>query len=95
MSEWSPLVGDICSGSVGGFAVGYFVKKVSKIILFILGGYLLSLQFLAGRKLITIHYDIFLSAGSSLLQKVSSIAPSFAPFGLSFVGGIALGLKKE
>ncbi len=44
---WTPLVGEIGMGGVGGFLVGFAVKKAAKIIAVIIGLFFLSLQYLA------------------------------------------------
>lgn len=94
MSELSPLIGDLTLGGVGGFCIGYAIKKLLKLLALIFGTGFLGIQFLASKKLITIHYEILGDWGASLLHKVSDLQMSFAPLGVAFVGGLTLGLKK-
>ncbi len=91
---YSPLIGDVSCGAVGGFCIGYSAKKIAKVIAFIFGAWLMSLQILASRRLITINYNQFYIAGDTMIKSISQVGLSLAPLGLSFTGGLALGLKK-
>jgi uncharacterized membrane protein (Fun14 family) len=87
-------------GGVGGFLVGYAVKKVVKIIAVILGLGLLSLLYLSYKGIVQISYDKLLSEvekGLGLIGAGQSIIPSIIaniPFAASFTAGFLLGLKK-
>jgi uncharacterized membrane protein (Fun14 family) len=95
----SPLVYQLGVGAVGGFIVGFAVKKISKLLLVLLGILIVVLLYLGVSGIISINYDALWSAlagslgflgqaGSWLIGLVSLI-----PFMGSFIAGFLLGLK--
>ena len=95
----SPLAFQLGVGGVGGFIVGYALKKLSKLVLFLTGVFLLALIYLSTRGIININYDalwnalsnLFGSAGSAFSWLVGVI--SVLPFAGSFIAGFLIGLK--
>lgn len=87
-------------GGIGGFLVGYAVKKVAKILAVILGLGFLSLLYLSYKGIIQISYDRLLGeveSGLELIgigQSVISSIIANIPFAASFITGFILGLKK-
>ena len=87
-------------GGIGGFLVGYAVKKVAKMLAVILGLGFLSLLYLSYKGIIQISYDRLLSeveGGLELIgigQSVISSIIANIPFATSFITGFILGLKK-
>jgi uncharacterized membrane protein (Fun14 family) len=87
-------------GGIGGFLVGYAVKKVVKILAVILGLGFLSLLYLSYKGIIQISYDKLLSEveeGLGLTGFGQSVILSIIaniPFAASFTVGFLLGLKK-
>ncbi|MEM2509451.1 MAG: FUN14 domain-containing protein [Candidatus Methanomethylicia archaeon] len=87
-------------GGIGGFLVGYAVKKVAKILAVILGLGFLSLLYLSYKGIIQISYDRLLGEVESGLkfigigQSVISSIIANIPFAASFITGFILGLKK-
>jgi uncharacterized membrane protein (Fun14 family) len=100
MSELiSPLVFQLGVGGVGGFVVGFAIKKLSKLVLVLIGLFLLALIYLGARGIININYDALWSGLSSLLGLAGSAFSwlvsviSLFPFAGSFLFGFLLGLK--
>ena len=91
--ELSPLIGDLGMGGISGLCVGYAVKKAAKVVAFFAGLYLLVLQYLAQKGVVTIHYDKLMEFGASTLSKVSNIGIRLAPTSVAFAGGFYLGLR--
>ncbi len=86
-------------GGLGGFIIGYALKKISKIILVLIGLFIIALVYLGMKGIISINYDALLEsisgllgmayAASSLLVQVIALIP----FAGSFVTGFLIGLK--
>jgi uncharacterized membrane protein (Fun14 family) len=84
-------------GGVGGFLVGYTVKKVIKILMVLVGLYALSLFYLAYQEIIELNSGKLLEITSSLIaQSVGFLSSTIAylPFSGSFAVGFALGVAK-
>ena len=84
---------------VGGFVVGYVIKKISKQIVILLGFLFLFLLYLGSSGIININYDKLLEAiGNGLgltgqaVQWIVGII-SILPFAGSFFAGFFLGFK--
>lgn len=100
MSEFiSPLAFQLGVGGVGGFVVGFAIKKLSKLVLVLIGLFLLALIYLGARGIININYDALWSGLSGLLGLAGSAFSwlvgviSLLPFAGSFLVGFFLGLK--
>jgi uncharacterized membrane protein (Fun14 family) len=100
MSEIFPSVGyQIGLGGLGGFIVGYALKKLSKLILILIGLAIIVLLYLGTKGIISINYDALWSglanslgmAGSAFSWLIGVI--SLLPFAASFLVGFLLGLK--
>jgi uncharacterized membrane protein (Fun14 family) len=87
------------AGGIGGFIVGYAVKKISKLLAIVIGLFLIALIYLGTQNIITINYDALWKAvesslglaGSGLSWLVGII--SLLPFAGSFIVGFLLGFK--
>lgn len=96
----SPLAGELGIGGIGGFCVGYAMKKVAKIVAAVCAVGFLGLQYLAYRGIIAINYSALNSwvmnmlGEAGALQVILTTLLAQMPFGVGFVGGLALGLKK-
>jgi uncharacterized membrane protein (Fun14 family) len=96
----TPLLGELGIGGVGGFLVGFALKKAAKLIALIIGLFFLSLQYLAYEDIISIDYGALQAFANELLGQASgaqTLLTDFivhAPFGAAFVGGLYLGLQK-
>jgi len=102
MSEvLTPIVTQLGIGAVGGFIVGYALKKVTKIVAVIIGLFLVALIYLVNKGIITIDYgkfeDAILNAlggaGTTLGWLATLIAhlPFAGAFGLGFFLGFKIG----
>jgi len=94
-----PIVYQVGVGGIGGFFVGYLVRKVAKIVAFFLGIFLLSLISLAYVGAISMNYDALTEVLSKLTipeQAAELLMPILAnlPFAGSFIIAFLIGLKK-
>jgi len=100
MSElFSPLVYQLGIGGIGGFIVGYTIKKVSKLIVILIGVFIIVLLYLGTQGVISINYEAlwkalegsFSFAGQAAGWLIGLI--SLIPFMGSFIVGFLLGFK--
>jgi len=95
----TPIVYQLGLGAVGGFIVGYALKKMTKIVFVILGLFILALVYLSYKGIIIINFEALESAISGALgwagQAGDWIIPiiSHLPFAGSFGLGLFLGFK--
>jgi uncharacterized membrane protein (Fun14 family) len=95
----SPLAYQLGVGGIGGFIVGFAIKKLSKLILFLIGIFLIILLYLGTSGVISINYDSLFNALAGLLGFAGQAASwligliSLLPFVGSFVVGFLLGFK--
>jgi len=94
-----PIIYQLVIGGIGGFLVGYIVKKVAKIFAVILGIFILSLIALAYIGAISMNYDKLTDVLSKLTipeQAVELLMPILAnlPFAISFAVTFLIGLTK-
>ncbi len=95
----SPLVFQLGVGGIGGFVVGYALKRLSKLILILIGLFILALIYLGTQGILNINYGalwdglsrLIGSAGSAFSWLVGVI--SLLPFAGSFIVGFPLGLE--
>jgi uncharacterized membrane protein (Fun14 family) len=95
----SPLVFQLGIGGVGGFIVGFALKKLSKLVLFLTGLFILALIYLSTQGIINVDYASLFNALAGLIGSASSAFSwlvgviSLLPFAGSFIAGFLLGLK--
>jgi uncharacterized membrane protein (Fun14 family) len=95
----SPIVFQLGVGGIGGFVVGYALKKLSKLIIVLIGLFVLALIYLGTQGILNINYGALWNALSSLVGSASSTfnwlvgVISLLPFAGSFIVGFLLGLK--
>ena len=95
----SPLVFQLGVGGVGGFVVGFALKKLSKLTLVLIGVFILALIYLSARGIININYNALWKALVSLIGSAGSAFSwligfiSVLPFAGSFIAGFVIGLK--
>ncbi|NWF87524.1 hypothetical protein HXY32_06940 [Candidatus Bathyarchaeota archaeon] len=95
----SPIAYQLGIGGIGGFVVGYVIKKISKLILFLIGLFFILLLYLGTSGVISINYDKLFNALAGLLSFAGQAASwlvgiiSLLPFVGSFIVGFMLGFK--
>jgi uncharacterized membrane protein (Fun14 family) len=95
----SPLVFQLGIGGVGGFIVGFALKKLSKLVLFLTGLFILALIYLSTQGIINVNYASLFNALSGLIGSAGSAFSwlvgviSLLPFAGSFIAGFLIGLK--
>jgi uncharacterized membrane protein (Fun14 family) len=95
----SPLVYQFGVGGVGGFIVGYAIKKISKLAAILIGLIILLLLYLSTQGIISINFEALFNAVSGLFGATGQAASwlvgviSIIPFMGSFVVGFLLGFK--
>lgn len=95
----SPLVFQLGIGGIGGFIIGFALKKLSKLVLFLIGIFILALVYLSTQGIINISYGALWDSLSSLVGAAGSAFSwlvgviSLLPFAGSFVVGFLIGLK--
>lgn len=86
-------------GGIGGFIVGFTIKKLSKLIVFLMGLFVIFLLYLGTSGIININYEkfgetlkgLFTFAGQAAAWLIGLI--SLLPFMASFIAGLILGFK--
>jgi uncharacterized membrane protein (Fun14 family) len=95
----TPLVYQFGLGAVGGFILGFALKKVAKIFIVVIGIFILALLYLGVGNIISVNYGALSNAIGKWLgtagQSVSWIVGliSIFPFVGSFMVGFFLGFK--
>ncbi len=95
----SPIVYQLGIGGIGGLIVGFAVKKIGKIIAFIVGLGLIALIYLSTQGIISINWGPLWSAIAGGLGLATSAfnwivgVISLLPFAGSFVAGFLIGFK--
>ncbi len=97
MSEiFSPIVFELGLGAVGGFVVGFALKKLAKLFIVLIGILIIVLLYLGASDVISINFNALLSTVSDWLGGAASWLAgliSLLPFIGSFLVGFLLGLK--
>ena len=94
MSEaFAPIIFQLGIGGIGGFFIGYAVRKVVKVAL-ILGVVVLSLIFLLYTNVIDIDYGGLAEMTSNFINAINPALGLLIPLliHLPFVGGLIIGL---
>jgi uncharacterized membrane protein (Fun14 family) len=95
----TPVVYQLGLGAVGGFIVGFALKKIAKIFLVIIGLFVIALLYLGLNNVININYGSLwttIANGLGLAGQAASWIVgviSVLPFLGSFVVGFLIGLK--
>ncbi len=100
MSEvFIPIAYQLGVGAVGGVLVGYAIKKLAKLVAFIIGLFFLALIYLSYSGTIIVNYGKLAEATKGLFglsgQALEWLTPiiSHLPFASSFMVGLIIGLK--
>jgi uncharacterized membrane protein (Fun14 family) len=95
----SPVLFQFGTGGIGGFIVGFAIKKISKLLAILVGIFIAFILYLATQGIITVNYEALWNFLESLLAFAKESAAwfigfiSLLPFMGSFVAGLILGLK--
>ena len=97
----APIVYQLGLGSVGGFVVGFALKKISKLFIVIVGLFVLALLYLGLNNVININYDALWGTianalglagqAAAWIVGVVSVLPFVGSFSLGFLLGFKLG----
>ena len=83
-------------GGVIGFLLGFTLKRVIKLFLFIIGLYIISLLWLADNGIVTVNWgalEEFIRSFGGTFKDMSQTLIKTASFGGGFAVGFAMGLK--
>jgi uncharacterized membrane protein (Fun14 family) len=95
----TPVVYELGLGAVGGFVVGFALKKIAKIFLIVIGIFVAALLYLGASDIITINFSALWSTVSGWLGGAGQAASwlvgliAIIPFIGSFSAGFLLGFK--
>jgi uncharacterized membrane protein (Fun14 family) len=95
----SPVIYQLGLGAVGGFIVGFVIKKLARLFIVLLGIFIIILLYLGTSGVISINYSALWSTITSWLGGAGQAASwligliSLIPFIGSFIVGFLLGLK--
>ena len=95
----SPVVYQLGLGAVGGFIVGFALKKLAKLFIMLLGIFIIILLYLGTSGVISINYDALWDTIAGWIGGAAQAAGwlvgliSLLPFIGSFLVGFLLGLK--
>jgi uncharacterized membrane protein (Fun14 family) len=95
----TPLLTQLGVGGIAGLCVGYALKKVGKIIAFLLGIAFIGLELLAYRGIISINYTALDDWAKGVIGQVGqaeglmTVIIGNLPFAASFLAGLAIGFK--
>ncbi len=100
MSTIIPQLGfQLGAGGIGGFIVGFAIKKISKLVAIVVGLFLLVLIYLGTQGILNINYDALFKAVAGALGLAGSAFTwiigviSLLPFAATFIAGFLLGFK--
>jgi uncharacterized membrane protein (Fun14 family) len=95
----TPLVYQLGIGAVGGFICGYIFKILSKLLIVLIGLFLIALVYLSTQGIININYQALWDAAKGLVGSAEQAAGwlvgliSVLPFIGSFLVGFLIGFK--
>jgi len=95
----TPVVYQLGLGGIGGFVVGFALKKITKLLIAVLGIFIIALLYLGASNIITINFGALWNAVGDWLGGASQAASwlvgliSIIPFVGSFAVGFFLGFK--
>jgi uncharacterized membrane protein (Fun14 family) len=96
----TPIIGEVGIGGIGGFVVGYALKKLAKLVVLILGMGFVLLEYLAYLGIISINFTALQNWAEGLIAPAGALGGFLVqflanlPFGASFGLGFYVGLKK-
>jgi uncharacterized membrane protein (Fun14 family) len=103
LGSWWPLASQLGVGVVAGFAVGYALKKVGKVLAVAVGLLFVAVQLLSYQGLVTVHWSEVEARVDPLLETSSleaawrsmlAVLTHNVAFAGAFVPGLILGLRR-
>ena len=88
----NPAFGDATTGGIIGFCAGYASKKVVKLVVVVIGAFLVGLQLMANSDIIHINYDKLYAILESLMSTFA--IPDIGVIGIGVASGFVLGWQK-
>jgi uncharacterized membrane protein (Fun14 family) len=98
--SFAPIIFQLCIGGIGGFLIGYAIRKFIKIAL-IIGVIVFSLIFLAYTNVINVDYGGLAEMASSFVNAINPALDVFTPllahipFIVSLMIGLFLGFTRD
>ncbi len=95
----SPILYQVGIGGIGGFIVGFAFKKISKLLLILIGIFLIALIYLGTQGIISINYEALFAAIGNMLGMAGSAFSwlvhviALLPFAGSFIAGFVICFK--
>ncbi len=102
VENFQPYIGQLTFGGVAGFATGFAIKKVGRVVAIVVGILFIIVQLLASAGYISVDWvriqkDVEPMLGQENIKNVwqglLALLTHNLPFGASFTVGLALGLK--
>ena len=94
----SSIGGELTTSGQIGFAAGYTLKKIAKIIVIGLGLFTLVLEFLSLKGIVEVNYDTLNTVTLNFLESLNGfqtiLQGEYIILGTTFVAGLGLGLQK-
>lgn len=101
MSAIDPIIFQLGVGALSGFMVGFAIKKIMKILIIVVGLFLLGILYLQWIGIITVDYASLIGKIENYTRNILGGATPFIsqvtahiPFGASFMAGFLIGYKK-
>ena len=100
-SQLLPIAMSASGGFVVGFIVGYAVKKALKVMIVLIGLFIVGIIFLGYYGVVTVNYNKLEVLAKDMVMLISSNSGKFVnwmtvdiPFSGSMLAGLVLGFKK-
>ena len=99
MSIVTPIVYQLGAGGITGFVAGYAIKKITKLILIVIGIFVIVLLYLGYTGIINVNYNKLAEAVAGLVGKAGGASSllvaiiAHLPFAGSFLAGFFIGWK--
>jgi len=84
-------------GVIGGFLLGYTIKKVVKILIIVLGFCTVAASYLGFSGILNVNFEKLAEATSGLITQASGFLSTFMgglPFASTFLAGFGIGIMK-
>ena len=90
--------GELTTSGLAGFAAGYTLKKIAKILVIGLGLFTLVLELLNMKGIVAVNYDALYNYTGDIMGSLEGVTTilqgEYLILGTTFIAGLGLGLKK-